>query len=188
MATTESGDRMHNISWVTAAVIASAVLVLTVLGLGAFTAPAADDSRSDLAMQPEMSQISRDIIYQTMGQDSGREVPKVQAVDIIGPLDGYVVLVRFAIASHDQTTPTREIARAEATALLKALYQSNVPVTSVSLSATYPMAQPYGQALETVVLKCTLDEASAGVNWSTVSSAELFSVMDDVWWHPSLDN
>lgn len=189
MATTESGDRMHTISWITAAVIASTILVLTVLGLGAFVAPAPDDSRSDLAMQPEMSQIVKDIVYQTLGQEPERDLPKVPAVDIIGPVDGYVVLVRFTIASHDNATPTREIAQTEAAALLQALYQSNVPITAVSLSATYPVAQAYGPPLETVVMECTLGEtAAAGVNWSAVSDAELFSVIDDAWWHSSLDN
>jgi hypothetical protein len=188
METISNTAKTRSISWITTAVIASSVLVLTVLGMGAFTTPETNAASTDLTLQPVMSQTIRDTIGETLTQAPVREVTKIQAVNIVGPVDGYVVQIRFAGTSDDQQGIADGI-RAEAAAIIKSLFNGDAPINAVSLSVTYPVAQPFGAPLETAVLKCTLNQADTGdIDWNDVGNDELFSLMSNVWWHASLDN
>jgi hypothetical protein len=188
METISGATKTRGISWITTAVIASSVLVMTLLGMGAFTTPVTNEAATDLTLQPEMSQTIKDTIGETLTQAPGREVPKIQAVNIIGPVDGYVVQIRFAGTAANQLTVADSI-RAEAAAIIRALFNGDAPINTISLAVTYPVTQPFGAPLETAVLKCTLNQSGAdGVNWNNISDDELFEIMDNVWWHASIDN
>jgi hypothetical protein len=188
METISSTTKPGGISWITTAVIASSVLILTLLGMGAFTAPPTSEAATSLALQPEMSQTIKDTIAETLTQAPGREVPKIQGVDIIGPVDGYVVQIRFA-GTVENGQPVADNVRAEAAAIMRALFNGDAPINAVGLTVTCPVAQPFGAPLETVVLKCTLNQASTdGINWNNISDDELFETMDHVWWHASINN
>jgi hypothetical protein len=126
-------------------------------------------------------------VYEALGDATGREVPKVQAMDISKSSNGYRVEIRFAINGNGVDDLSATDAQADVRNVFKALYQNEIALTSVQLTGTYPVTQPSGVVMEMPVLKCTLSATQASdINWDVISSDELFYSLTSVWCQPSI--
>jgi len=95
--------------------------------------------------------------------------------------------VRFAVTDCGSENTLQTTARDDVQRIMQALYQSDIPMASVQMVGTFPVTDPNGIVMETVILECNLNAARAeGVNWDTIDSDGLFSQLDSLWWHPSI--
>jgi hypothetical protein len=162
--------------------IVLAVLLITVIGSGVVWNSSRPVKVLDASERAILRQEAVDMVRQGVGETWQRGLPAVQGTTVSESAAGYIVQARFSISRADMADARETVLR-----VMKALYQSQVPVASVQLTGTYPLADVYGNVAETEVLKCGLSLATAEtIKWDSLQSDELFSRLDSVWWHPSL--
>ena len=128
-----------------------------------------------------------DIVHQGLGESWQRGLPAVQGITVNESPYGYIVKVRFAITDCGAENTLQTSARKDVQRIMQALYRSQIPMASVQMVGTFPVADPNGIVRETAILKGTLNAARAeGVNWNTLESDGLFGQLDSLWWHPSI--
>ena len=133
------------------------------------------------------STIISGIVHQELGEYNRREIPKVQGIDMRELGNGFVVAVRFCIDADSSGSLVRHSAQVDVYNVVRALYQSGVPVAHVRMTGTFPLEDPHGFVRETEVLKMSLSSATAQeINWNTIHYNDLFNLLDSVWWHPSI--
>ena len=168
--------------------IVLAVLLLTVIVSGAVWNSAQPAQIPDLAERALIRTEIMDMVRQELGESWPRELSTVQGVTVSESPDGFIVQVRFSIDDSNEGNLIKADTREDVLCVTKALYQSDVPFAYIQMTGTFPAADYYGFVTETEVLKCSLFSTTAEeINWKTIQADELFSRLDSLWWHPSID-
>ena len=127
------------------------------------------------------------IVGDELGNTWQRDLPKIQGMNVLESSDGHIIQVRFSISEGDLEDSIAVRAQENVLSVMGALFQSQNPVASVQMTGTYPIKDPYGFVRETAVLKCGLNSATAAeIDWDGISSGELFSRLNNLWWHSSV--
>jgi len=187
MTTNNTGKNKSSISWLLRYTIAFAALFVTIIGLGTISNSPQSAGTPDSFQTCTHTDII-DIVHQTLGESTTREVPKIQGVIVNDFSDGYIVKVRFAIDDNRSAgNPIKSGAQEDIQDVMKALYQSQALIAFVQITGTFPVADSYGFVRETEVLKCGLSAATAQeIDWDNIHHDELFDLLDSLWWHSSI--
>jgi len=165
----------------------TAALLVTVLFSGTINNSSPSVQVPDLSQRAQMRMEVIGIVGDELGNTWQREMPKIQGMNVLESPDGHLIKVRFSIDESGLAGSTAVSAQEDVLCVMRALFQSQNPVASVRMTGTFPVTDPYGFVRETEVLKCGLSAATAdGIDWGSISSGELFSRLDTLWWHSSI--
>lgn len=175
-------EKKEALSPLTRYTIVLAVILITAIGSGAVWNSSQPVKMLDSSKRALLRQEAVAIARQEVGETWQRGLPAVQGTTVSESPAGYIVQVRFSISQADMAGVRETVLR-----VMKAFYQSQVPVASVQLTGTFPVADAYGNVTETEVLKCGLSLTRAeNIDWDSITVEGLFNQLDSLWWHPSL--
>ena len=187
MSKSDRTEKNNSSSRLVTYIVVAAALLVTVLFSGTIS------NSSQLAQVPDLSQRAQmrmeviGIVGDELGKSWQREMPKIQGMNVLESPDGHIIQVRFSIDESGSAGSTAVSAQENVLSVMGALFQSQNPIASVRMTGTFPVTDPYGFVRETAVLKCGLSSAAAeGIDWDNISSGELFSQLDTLWWHSSI--
>ena len=149
-----------------------------------------DYSSATVTVEPVSNNvIISNAIHQAIGETSTNDISRIRALDIIVTENGYIILARLNMESNIPKNHIKDSTQINTTNILKALYQGEIPISSVCISGMLPLEDPNGFMRDTEILKASLNSATArDINWDTINHTDLFTQLDYVWWHPSFDN
>jgi len=187
MAENKTTEKKESLSPLVRYTIILAALLVTVISSGAVW------NSAQLAKIPEQADRALirtevvDMVRQELGESWPRGLSTVQGITVNESPDGYKVQVRFSINDTGADNLIQTCAKEDVLCVMKTLYQSNVPFAYIQMTGTLPVADAYGLVTETEVLKCSLFSTTAEeIDWKTIQGDDLFSLLDSLWWHPSI--
>ena len=187
MAKNDTTEKKESLSPLVRYTIVLAALLVTVISSGAIWNSAQPDKTLDSSDRALIRTEVIDIVRQELGESWQRGLSTVQGITINETQDGYIVQVRFSISDSNEGNLIQASAQEDVQRIMKALYQSQVPIASVQMTGTFPVADPYGFVRETEVLECGLGSSTAErLDWNSIQGDGLFNQLDSLWWHPSV--
>ena len=126
-------------------------------------------------------------VESTLDLDAQRQVVRVPSVTVDSSGEASV---QFAVRNNG-TDPQAVSASAldDLKTILRTVSQSPdaARITRINVFGTYPVANEAGMVPESIVLRGVLStDRASQIDWDTVGSQELASVLDSLWLHPSL--
>lgn len=123
------------------------------------------------------------LVEQQLKGDNNLDRPYLRNVSLTKQVDGgWGVFIDFNASDNLSKNLRKTGIESDMSELYIALYTSDYNVTSVVISAYFPLVDKYGKETEGIVYKTYLDKAEADkVNWEADSSTLKLQILPSVW-------
>jgi hypothetical protein len=112
-------------------------------------------------------------------------VQDVKLSDSPPPPGARTAAVRWVLADVGNDTGNRDIAKADASKIFQTLYTAGLPVNLADVTGVFRTVDVFGNAKEDVVMRLTLDKATADkINWANFQARNIYTVCKVVFLDP----
>ncbi len=151
----------------------------------------AAESEAAKNSEPSTEEKLKSIVGEVLDGKTNNDRPDLRDVTVLLDSNAAVVLVSFNADDNLTSNMIQVGIRMKMSDLYYKLYQSGVPIKSITISAYLPLTDKYGNESESIVCTTVLkNEEAVKVNWKADESTVKSMVLPQVWYtsylHPAI--